>query len=670
MTTPLVILSPNDLALEQQERSQQQATVVNITEAEWSVATQIGLEMTMIFAWILAFFGNLLVIAVVVRHEGMRTRTNIFIANLAIADFLVSVLNMPFSFVTVITRRWVFGSVMCQINGFAMLFFFCVSVHTLMYISVHKYVTITHPFSERHKMTYAKVGVMIAATYVISGILCVLTNFVLNHVLYKRNTSQCGPAYPNNPQTYVHTAIISAFTYIIPLIIMIVAYIRIFIEIRAYSKRLTVHSNMDRHCILTRQKRATVTLVIVMCVFLLCWTPYFFYANYSTALVSRGKKVPPFLNPICYWFGYINSACNPIIYGLRSPSFREGYKRIFCFSKKIVISTDDSAVAGDNSVMNRLSVIVQGMQKITKKDAAIASLMIAGATNERGRKHGTVVTPTDSSNIVNKIGDDLPIVYTKNGKIVKIQHRKISRNVANNQRRSSEGDAVTPPIEGSTGRSPNADVSHSKGFSYPDLMCDRVVEEKDENLAFNETSTSTRQLMPSNTIVTVESTNVVAKTTTVVMRNNDWNDRERSPTGHHQQLRNKKKCFRSVSETRYDHKPSVKRLPKISVNFLDADIDRIDRLWRISARELEEIRCDMDDTGEYLMNSFPSLEHLDCSNTSRLLLMKSRSDSYLEGSYQNGNETPPGACDRKHNRPSKLSDCLKEADTTNSVICV
>ena len=29
-----------------------------------------------------------------------------------------------------------------------------------------------------------------------------------------------------------------------------------------------------------------------------------------------------------YWFGYLNSACNPIIYALRSAEFRKGFKRV------------------------------------------------------------------------------------------------------------------------------------------------------------------------------------------------------------------------------------------------------------------------------------------------------------------------------------------------------
>ena len=32
----------------------------------------------------------------------------------------------------------------------------------------------------------------------------------------------------------------------------------------------------------------------------------------------------------CWWFGYLNSACNPIIYAFRSEAFREGYRQVIC----------------------------------------------------------------------------------------------------------------------------------------------------------------------------------------------------------------------------------------------------------------------------------------------------------------------------------------------------
>ena len=35
-----------------------------------------------------------------------------------------------------------------------------------------------------------------------------------------------------------------------------------------------------------------------------------------------------------YWFGYMNSSLNPIIYAWKSPAFRDGYREVICNQKK------------------------------------------------------------------------------------------------------------------------------------------------------------------------------------------------------------------------------------------------------------------------------------------------------------------------------------------------
>ncbi|GBN27786.1 Melanopsin [Araneus ventricosus] len=107
----------------------------------------VPMAIIMIFIIIFAVGGNVMVVLTIIRHRGMKTRTNMFIVNLAVADILVAVLDMPVSLITIIEGRWVFGDALCKLNGFTMALFLICSIHTLMYISVHKYISITRPFS-------------------------------------------------------------------------------------------------------------------------------------------------------------------------------------------------------------------------------------------------------------------------------------------------------------------------------------------------------------------------------------------------------------------------------------------------------------------------------------------------------------------------------------------
>lgn len=64
--------------------------------------------------FIVGLFGNVLVCVAVYRNHSMRTVTNYFIVNLALADALVILFCLPFSVVWDVTSTWWFGTAMCK----------------------------------------------------------------------------------------------------------------------------------------------------------------------------------------------------------------------------------------------------------------------------------------------------------------------------------------------------------------------------------------------------------------------------------------------------------------------------------------------------------------------------------------------------------------------------
>ncbi|XP_071451322.1 beta-2 adrenergic receptor-like [Hetaerina americana] len=279
----------------------------------------------LIVAMLVTVFGNILVILTIWRHHGMRTRTNLFLANLALADILVGVLDMPFSVVTLIQGDWSFGQGLCQLNAFTNGIGLMTSTHTLMLISIHKYVSITRPFSQA--MTTGVISLMISAAWLWSTIYNLAPFYGWTKVAYKKGATQCGPVMPCTPLERSHSYCNTLINLVTPIMVMIFCNVRIFRAVGQHLNRMRQTSNMDFRNTVLQQRRITVTLVIVIVCFFLCWTPYTVYSC-MIALSKNHEWVPLILNPISYWCGYLNSACNPIIYALRSPSFRQGYKEI------------------------------------------------------------------------------------------------------------------------------------------------------------------------------------------------------------------------------------------------------------------------------------------------------------------------------------------------------
>lgn len=84
-----------------------------------------------------------------------------------------------------------------------------------------------------------------------------------------------------------------------------------------------------------RERKATVTIAIVLTSFLLCWLPFFSFVMYYSFCVkiTNNYKCPPGMIAFysASWLAYCNSCVNCLIYASFNPKFRQTYKRIiFC----------------------------------------------------------------------------------------------------------------------------------------------------------------------------------------------------------------------------------------------------------------------------------------------------------------------------------------------------
>ncbi|OWF44070.1 beta-3 adrenergic receptor-like [Mizuhopecten yessoensis] len=77
--------------------------------------------------------------------------------------------------------------------------------------------------------------------------------------------------------------------------------------------------------------RLATALAVVVVTFFCCWFPYcisMVLSMFGPAGVPRGLHMTTLL------VGYLNSACNPIIYGVMNKKFGDGFKRLLCSCRK------------------------------------------------------------------------------------------------------------------------------------------------------------------------------------------------------------------------------------------------------------------------------------------------------------------------------------------------
>lgn len=94
-------------------------------------------------------------------------------------------------------------------------------------------------------------------------------------------------------------------------------------------KSLAALMNERQKISLTRERRLSRTLGIIIGVFLLCWLPFFVVYILSAFIDVSGYIAEP-LPTLILWLGYLNSACNPLIYTIFNVEFRTAFKRLLC----------------------------------------------------------------------------------------------------------------------------------------------------------------------------------------------------------------------------------------------------------------------------------------------------------------------------------------------------
>ncbi len=86
----------------------------------------------------ISLVGNSLVVWAVVCHQRMRTVTNYFLVNLALADISMASFNVVFNCIFMLRSDWIFGKHYCTFNNFVAYLTVAASVFTLVAISADR----------------------------------------------------------------------------------------------------------------------------------------------------------------------------------------------------------------------------------------------------------------------------------------------------------------------------------------------------------------------------------------------------------------------------------------------------------------------------------------------------------------------------------------------------
>lgn len=122
---------------------------------------------------IIIVVGNMLVIIAIATEKALKNIQNWFIASLAVADFFLGLVIMPFSLANELMGYWVFGSWWCDIHSAADVLLCTASIMNLCLISLDRYWSITQAVEYLKTRTPGRAAFMIAAVWIMSALICI-----------------------------------------------------------------------------------------------------------------------------------------------------------------------------------------------------------------------------------------------------------------------------------------------------------------------------------------------------------------------------------------------------------------------------------------------------------------------------------------------------------------
>ena len=253
-------------------------------------------------------FGNVIIILVIRRTPNLKTICGVLIANLAIADLLVTAIAVPLA-ISMLTQG---VAPICSVStsGFASkaLGRYSVTASLLMLVamSIDRCWAICCPLSHNLKMTSSKLKMVLALVWLASSIIPALELIFRGHRLFLLRLISSGT--------------ITCYAAIV------MSGIVTFINVRYRSSKIRkLHQNQNNLQICgdlrERDKQVAKTIALIVALFSLFWVPAIIFSamfldHYTTLHFWSGL------------LGLANSAVNPCIYFYRQRNYRQAFKEM------------------------------------------------------------------------------------------------------------------------------------------------------------------------------------------------------------------------------------------------------------------------------------------------------------------------------------------------------
>lgn len=317
----------------------------------------------LIVVFLVSLLANLLVLICFLYSAEIRKQVSgIFLVNLSLCNLLLTILNMPSTFLAILHHQQPFGDCLCKALGFLETFLTSNTMLSMAALSIDKWIAVVFPLSYTSKMRYKDAGIMMGYTW-LHSLTFPLVSLFLSWVDYSSMYASCTLHVQDAPDTrrfMAFTIVFHAATFMLSLVILCFTYLKVLKVARFHCRRIDIitmqtlvllvdiHPSVKQRCLSEqkrRRQRATKKISIFIGSFVVCFAPY---------VITRLIELLPYVKINNYWgivskcLAYSKAAADPFVYSL----LRQQYKKVLLNIVNRILKRELYPSSGYNSSLD------------------------------------------------------------------------------------------------------------------------------------------------------------------------------------------------------------------------------------------------------------------------------------------------------------------------------
>ncbi|XP_012723234.3 B1 bradykinin receptor [Fundulus heteroclitus] len=265
---------------------------------------------------------NSFVLAVFVAHKDRLTVAEIYLSNLALADFLL-LCGLPFWAMYILDEfNWSYGDALCKLTTSNIVINFYTSIYSLVMISVDRYLALVKTMKARwlRRTLYAKIMCFVLW---LLGLFLSLPTIIHRKVKFfeEYNTTSCILDYAHGSAwKLAHQILMNVLGFMLPILFIVFSSWNIIRALARRKENAAFHDFNDA--------KATVLVYAVTLLFLLCWAPFQVFTLLDTLCdlevldVELWSHTLDIGGQVSVYLAFLNSMLNPLLYVFSGQYFR------------------------------------------------------------------------------------------------------------------------------------------------------------------------------------------------------------------------------------------------------------------------------------------------------------------------------------------------------------